>query len=67
MALVALVNHLTGGNYMFIARRPAFPSLIDYLGPWPWYVAAMYGIGVMAFVVVYLPFVLHDSLQRRRG
>lgn len=67
MALVALVNALTGGNYMFIARRPTFPSLIDYLGPWPWYVVALYGIGLVAFVVVYLPFALRDGMQRRKG
>ncbi|NTW97157.1 MAG: TIGR02206 family membrane protein [Oscillochloris sp.] len=60
MALVGLVNWLTGGNYMFIARKPEYPTLIDALGPWPWYIIGLELIGLVAFTLVYLPYALRD-------
>src|SRR5579859_47922 len=38
LSLAALANVITGGDYMFVASKPPFPTLMDYLGPWPWYV-----------------------------
>lgn len=67
MLFVGLVNWLTGGNYMFIARKPAFPSLLDYLGPWPWYILAVELIGLAAFVLVYLPYAIRDRVRARRA
>jgi hypothetical integral membrane protein (TIGR02206 family) len=64
LAVVGLVNWLTGGNYMFIARKPAYPTLIDALGPWPWYIIALELIAAAAFVLVYLPYALGDRLRR---
>jgi hypothetical integral membrane protein (TIGR02206 family) len=63
LALVGLVNWLTGGNYMFIARRPEYPTLIDALGPWPWYIIPLELIAAVAFVLVYLPYVVRDRLR----
>ena len=60
LAAIGVVNWLTGGNYMFIAHKPEFSSLIDLLGPWPWYILSMIAVGIVAFVVVYAPFALHD-------
>lgn len=57
---VGLVNWLTGGNYMYVARKPEFASLIDLLGPWPWYILAIQAIAVVAFVLVYLPYAAAD-------
>jgi len=67
LAGVGIVNWLTGGNYMFVGYKPAFPSLIDLLGPWPWYILPMIAIGVVAFVIVYLPFAIADGWTRMRA
>jgi hypothetical integral membrane protein (TIGR02206 family) len=64
LVVVALINWWTGGNYMYIAQTPEFPSLIDYLGPWPWYILSMEAIGIATALLCYLPLALSDW---RRG
>ncbi len=65
LAGVGAVNWLTGGNYMFVARKPDYATLIDYLGPWPWYIIPLQLIGLAAFALVYLPYAVRDWAARR--
>jgi hypothetical integral membrane protein (TIGR02206 family) len=65
-AVVFWLNLVIGSNYLFIAHRPGFPSLIDELGPWPWYVLALIGVGLASLLVLYVPFVLKDWRARGR-
>ncbi|MFV9506233.1 MAG: TIGR02206 family membrane protein [Oscillochloridaceae bacterium umkhey_bin13] len=65
MLLVGLVNWLTGGNYMFIARTPDYASLLDFFGPWPWYILVVQLIALVLFVLLYLPYAWRD--RRRAG
>src|SRR6266550_3062847 len=39
-AAIAIVDLVTGGNYMYLRRVPAGGSLLSLMGPWPWYIAA---------------------------
>jgi hypothetical integral membrane protein (TIGR02206 family) len=66
LPLVGLVNWLTGGNYMYVARTPEFPSLIDYLGPWPYYIVALEFLALIAFTLVYLPYAVADRFRGAR-
>jgi hypothetical integral membrane protein (TIGR02206 family) len=45
-ACAAAATALTGGNYMFLREPPEEASLLDLLGPWPWYVVATGALGV---------------------
>jgi uncharacterized membrane protein YwaF len=57
LAIVAgAADILTGGNYMYLARPPASPTLLALLGPWPWYVAGGTVIAVLILVLLDLPF-----------
>lgn len=60
MVFVGLVNWALDSNYMFIAHKPYTPSLLDYLGPWPWYLIWLEVIGLALMLLLYLPFVLKD-------
>jgi hypothetical integral membrane protein (TIGR02206 family) len=51
-ALAALGNALTGGNYMYLRRKPARGSLLDLLGPWPVYLLGAAAVGLLLFVAL---------------
>jgi hypothetical integral membrane protein (TIGR02206 family) len=51
------VNNLLRTNFAFAAHPPANPSLIDQLGPWPWYLLSMQAIAVVVFYLLTLPFI----------
>jgi hypothetical integral membrane protein (TIGR02206 family) len=57
MAFVGMVNWLLGSNYMFIAHKPITPSLLDVLGPWPWYILSLEALGLAICLLLMLPFV----------
>lgn len=56
LASAITVNHVLGTNFGFAAGPPPNPSLIDYLGPWPWYLASMTGIAFLLYLLLALPF-----------
>lgn len=52
-ALVA--NRLLDTNFGFASRPPENPSLLDLLGPWPWYLLSLQCIAVCLFLLLALP------------
>jgi hypothetical integral membrane protein (TIGR02206 family) len=60
------LNQVLGSNYLFLAHKPPAATLLDYLGPWPWYILPMVGIGLLLVTALYLPYHLRD-LQKQRS
>ena len=55
-AFVFILNQIIGSNYLFIAHKPETPSLIDVLGPWPWYILPLELIAIVLLLLLYLPY-----------
>jgi hypothetical integral membrane protein (TIGR02206 family) len=41
VAVTFVFNSIAGTNYGFVNAKPATPSLLDVLGPWPWYLVTV--------------------------
>jgi hypothetical integral membrane protein (TIGR02206 family) len=52
----AVANLLTGGNYMFLREKPDSGSLLDLMGPWPWYIATAALLALALFAALDAPF-----------
>lgn len=50
------INLLLGSNYLYSRGVPEAASLLDYFGPWPWYLVTVQFIGLAFFFLAYLPF-----------
>ena len=56
-----IINLITGGNYFFSMRKPDAPSLLDYLGPWPWYLLTGEFVMMALFGLLYWPIYNHNK------
>lgn len=66
-ACVGVVNAVFGSNYAFLCAKPAQASLMDALGPWPWYIGSLVLLCGVFYSVLYLPFWLIRHQRSRQG
>ena len=60
MIPVFFLNLAIGSNYLFVAGKPDFPTLLDMLAPWPWYIFEIEAIAFAIFFILYIPFLIKD-------
>jgi len=64
-ACAGIANLVTHGNYMYLSHKPPGGSLLDYMGPWPVYIAAGVALATGIFFLLNLPF--RRSVADRRN
>lgn len=65
-AAILPLNYALGSNYLFLRHKPAQPSIIDLVGPWPWYIPGLAVLAVILSLLCYLPFA-RSGRTRGRG
>ncbi|MBX7059502.1 MAG: TIGR02206 family membrane protein [Leptospirales bacterium] len=53
-----LLDYALGANYGYLMHKPAAGSLLDYLGPWPYYWLSLQALMMALVSLAYLPFYL---------
>ena len=62
---VGALDAVAGWNYGYLCRKPSEPTLIDVLGPWPWYLLSIEGIALLTFFLLDLPWHIWGRLQTK--
>ncbi len=50
------LNSLMGSNYSYTMHKPINGSILDFFGPWPWYLPTGQLLALFLFLLFYLPF-----------
>lgn len=53
---VYLLNRVIGSDYLYMGRKPATTSLMDYFPEWPWYFFILQAMVIVVMLGMYLPF-----------
>lgn len=56
LLLTLIVNYFLGSNYFYTSHKPPSASLLDFLGPWPWYILSVELLTIVLFVLAWMPF-----------
>jgi hypothetical integral membrane protein (TIGR02206 family) len=55
-AAVGAFDYFFKTDYMYLRAKPGNPSLLDFLGPWPWYLGVAEAVALAVFLLLYWPF-----------
>jgi len=63
MVVVTVINLIIDSNYLYTLHKPHVPTLLDYLGPWPWYILSAEGVALIVCSLLYLPFLFFTEKE----
>jgi hypothetical integral membrane protein (TIGR02206 family) len=61
------INEIAGTNYGFLHTKPLAASLLDVLGPWPWYLLSELIVGAAAWALITWPWVRQPARVPRNA
>ncbi len=64
-AVMYVFNEIAGTNYGFLNAKPETASVLDFFGPWPWYVLVEIGLIAVGWALITWPWVARDRPSGR--
>ena len=55
-AVIAVIDWTARENFLYLRSRPSEPSILDVMGPWPWYILAADALAWVIFWALMIPF-----------
>ncbi len=65
LVAVGCTNWVTGANFGYLSEKPSHPSLLDYMGDWPYYLISIEVVGTLLLLVLYWLVADRDSVSVR--
>ncbi|MBN1498712.1 MAG: TIGR02206 family membrane protein [Spirochaetes bacterium] len=59
-AVISILNYFLNSNYLYLCKKPDTASLMDFFGPWPYYLTVLSVLVFIFFMIVYLPYIFID-------
>jgi hypothetical integral membrane protein (TIGR02206 family) len=54
LPVILFINRVSDGNYWFLRHKPESHSILDLLGPYPWYIFSLEGLLVAVSFIAWL-------------
>ncbi len=64
--VAGLFDWLMGANYGLLRTKPPYPTILDLMPPWPWYIGVLIAMGLASTVIYYAPFFILDRIRATR-
>ncbi|HET9952821.1 MAG TPA: TIGR02206 family membrane protein [Candidatus Eisenbacteria bacterium] len=55
-AVAATIDFVADENFLYLRAKPSQPSILDVMGPWPWYILTADVLAMVLFWLLMLPF-----------
>ncbi len=65
LVLAIVVNLALDANYFWICGKPKTASILDHLGPWPYYVIFAEVVALVNFTAAYIPWWIIDWVESK--
>ncbi len=62
----SILNVILKTNYGFLCAKPGRGSLLDYMGPWPYYILSMEGLCLLFLLIFNAPFFFARKISARK-
>jgi len=54
--IVGVINWFENENFLYMRAKPSQPTLLDFMGPWPWYLLTADALALVIFRLLMIPF-----------
>ncbi len=61
--IILIYNMIFQANYLYLLRKPSRPSLLDFFGPWPYYIFGLEFILIVSLVLYYAPYYFLEKIK----
>jgi hypothetical integral membrane protein (TIGR02206 family) len=61
---VFFINKRLGSNYMYLMKKAGMNTILNYLGPWPWYILSIELVMILFFYILYSPFWIKRKIEK---
>ena len=66
VGVAGLFDWLVGANYGMLRTKPPYPTILDFMPAWPWYIGVLVLMGLASTLIYYSPFFVMDRIRASR-